>query len=78
MVQIVGAIQIGSYKLYQYSSIVSDVHYKELCDGLPASQCYPGRNSWFTTSCTLERSFSMLGRLLAKDRHSPQIFFANI
>ena len=23
-----------------YSSIVSDLHEKELCDGLPTSQCY--------------------------------------
>ena len=56
-------------KLYQYSSIVFDLHYKELCGRLPASHCYLGRNSWFTTSCALEQSFSMLGKLLEKDRH---------
>ena len=59
-------------KLYQYSSIVFNLHYKELCDRLPASQYHLGRNSWFATSCTLERSFSMQGKLLAKDhRFSP-------
>ena len=27
-------------KLFQYSSIVVDLLNKELCDGLPAFQCY--------------------------------------
>ena len=62
-----------SLKLYQYSSIAFDLHYKELCDGLPAFQCYPRRNSRSTTSCALEQSFSMQGKVLAKDRH----FFPN-
>ena len=56
-------------KLYQYNSLVFDMHNKELFDGLPASQCYLGRNSWLTASCNVERSFSMLGKLLAKYRH---------
>ena len=33
-------------KLYQYNSIVFDLHNKDQCDGLPASQCYRERNSW--------------------------------
>ena len=52
-------------KLLQYSSIVFDLHNKELCDGL-------GRKSRLTTLCIVEQNFSMLGKLLAKNRHFPQ------
>jgi len=36
-------------KLFQYSSIVFDLHNKDISDGLPASQCYLWRNSWLTS-----------------------------
>ena len=58
--------------------IVFDLHDEELCDGLSSSQCYIGCNSWLTTSCTVELSFSMLSKLVAKIAISPQIMFANI
>ena len=54
-------------KLFQCSSIVFDLHNKEPCDRLPAYKWW--RNSGLTTSCTVERSFSMLSKLWAKDRH---------
>ena len=68
MAQNVSRFKRYAIKLFQYSSIVFDLHNKELCDGLPASRCYPGRNNWLTTSCTVERSFSVLRKLLAKNR----------
>ena len=38
--QNVSVILKNASKLFQYSSVVADLHSKELCDGLPASHCY--------------------------------------
>ena len=34
---------------YIITVLFSDSHNKDLCNGLSASQCYLGRNSWLAT-----------------------------